>query len=1160
VLVSKDLPALTLRQFSDEDCVSVLIELSINGRNEKVVFCSLYLPYDSPDPPPSEKLVALTDFCERQGYGLIVGSDTNAHHSAGWGSTDTNGRGEALFEYIMSTNLIVCNQGNKPTFVNSARSEVIDVTFADRKSKRLVHNWQVEDSLTHSDHNKITFLITGHAEVHRPRYRNPKNTNWDLYGTILEGNLKDLGQTYPSSIEEVEAKARGLERAIISAFEGSCRPTKPKRNTPLAWWNADLKALHREANRLNRRYQRSPTDENRELVRAAKLVFKRAVRREKREAWAAFCSTVNSLPSAARLNKILRRGRTGPQGTLKKPDGNFTESPEDTVDLLLQTHFPDIPEETGVTTQQGLPLADVELPKRIITRQRIEDSFNSFAPFKASGPDGILPILIQKGVTIISRTLVNLYRACLQHGYIPANWRRARVVFIPKPGKDDYSNPNSFRPISLTSFLIKGLERLVYWYLVEDPLKGRIFHPFQFAYRPGVSTVNALHTLVTKLEKAVFGKEVAMAAFLDIEGAFNNARIESMVKAVMGRKVPPTITKWISKLLSHREVEAELSGKVRTKAVMKGCPQGGILSPLLWNLVMDSLLQINQEQQGTHCQAYADDVTLAVSGPVVETVADSVQQALQWLERWGEKHFLRFSPSKTIIVLFTRRRNVTRPPLYLYGERLSYSTKAKYLGVTLQSSLSWVPHVNAITRKALNCLGRCRQAVGTSWGLTPKAMLWLYTAAVRPIVEYACLIWSPALDLKTVQKKLNKVQRTALVSIGAAYPSTPTATMEALLGIPPLPAFLKGSATKMAHRLLVYGQWLGEKRHLGSPKSHIDVGNRLLSKSRVLRFPVDKLKEPLRIHERNFSIMIPSKDEYSIPGPTLNEDNPAELLCFTDGSKTENGTGLGVVIKRHEGDKELSMSYCTFATVFQMEVAAISATADTLLSDGTASKDITIYSDSQAAVKALQGNKLLTKSVLDCSNRLNELGRANEVTLKWIPAHQGYIGNESADTLAKQGANDPFVGPLPSLPISLSRVKLEVHDLIAKEHKKCYLGTPGLRQSRMFLPIPRKESGNKLLRLARTQLRDLLQIVSGHANLARHRHICGKTASPLCPSCGREAETASHYLARCTKFDLQRLQCFGCIKLEESEFAVLPLQSVVAFNKATNRLADFGDP
>lgn len=54
VLVSKDLPALTLRQFSDEDCVSVLVELNINGRNEKVVFCSLYLPYDSPDPLPLE--------------------------------------------------------------------------------------------------------------------------------------------------------------------------------------------------------------------------------------------------------------------------------------------------------------------------------------------------------------------------------------------------------------------------------------------------------------------------------------------------------------------------------------------------------------------------------------------------------------------------------------------------------------------------------------------------------------------------------------------------------------------------------------------------------------------------------------------------------------------------------------------------------------------------------------------------------------------------------------------------------------------------------------------------------------------------------------------------------------------------------------------------
>jgi ribonuclease HI len=633
-----------------------------------------------------------------------------------------------------------------------------------------------------------------------------------------------------------------------------------------------------------------------------------------------------------------------------------------------------------------------------------------------------------------------------------------------------------------------------------------------------------------------------------------------MVEAVIGRNVSPTITKWIGQLLSSREVEAETLGKVRTKAVMKGCPQGGILSPLLWNLVMDSLLQINEQQPGTHSQAYADDVTLAASGPVTATVAEAVQQALRWLERWGEKHFLRFSPSKTIIIVFTRRHRVDHPPLYLYGEQLNYSTQTKYLGVILQSSLSWVPHVNAITKKALNCLGRCRQAVGASWGITPKAMKWLYTAAIRPIVEYACLIWCPGLDLKTVQTKLNKVQRTALASIGAAYPSTPTATMEALLGIPPLSIFLKGSATKMAHRLWTGGQWLGEKRHIGTLRSHIDVGNRFLNKSRVFQYPVDKLREPVRSHEWNFSIMIPPKDCYSIPGPTLSEDNPREILCFTDGSKTENGTGVGVVIKGHDMEKEFSMSFCTSATVFQMEVAAISATADTLLTEGITTKDITIYSDSQAAVKALQGNKLLTRSVLECSNRLNELGRTNEVSLKWIPAHQGYSGNEKADTLAKQGSDGPFVGPLPSLPISLSRVRGEVSDLVAKEHQLCWSSTPGFRQSRMFLPTPKQGVEERLLGLTRTQLRDLLQIVSGHANLARHRYICGKTASPLCSSCGREEETASHHLARCRRFDLHRLQCLGRIKLEESDFTELPMLSIVAYNKATNRLADFGAP
>ena len=105
----------------------------------------------------------------------------------------------------------------------------------------------------------------------------------------------------------------------------------------------------------------------------------------------------------------------------------------------------------------------------------------SFCPFKSPGLDEICPALLQKGLSIILSQLVTLFRACIALGYIPHQWRTARVVFLPKPGRIDYTQVKAFRPISLTSFFIKTVERLIDRYirdvtLVRSPLIRTSMH------------------------------------------------------------------------------------------------------------------------------------------------------------------------------------------------------------------------------------------------------------------------------------------------------------------------------------------------------------------------------------------------------------------------------------------------------------------------------------------------------------------------------------------------------------------------------------------------------------------------------------------------------------------------------------------------------------
>jgi len=94
--------------------------------------------------------------------------------------------------------------------------------------------------------------------------------------------------------------------------------------------------------------------------------------------------------------------------------------------------------------------------------------------------------------------LVRMFRACLQTDYVPATWRQVKVVFIPKPGRNTYSWPRDYRPISLTSFLLKTLERLLDRYLRDEALAIVPLHPNQHAYQAGKSVETVLHQLVVR--------------------------------------------------------------------------------------------------------------------------------------------------------------------------------------------------------------------------------------------------------------------------------------------------------------------------------------------------------------------------------------------------------------------------------------------------------------------------------------------------------------------------------------------------------------------------------------------------------------------------------------------------------------------------------------
>ncbi|XP_030758518.1 uncharacterized protein LOC115884150 [Sitophilus oryzae] len=142
---------------------------------------------------------------------------------------------------------------------------------------------------------------------------------------------------------------------------------------------------------------------------------------------------------------------------------------------------------------------------------------------------------------------------------------------IAKVGKQNLQ-PGSYRPISLTSFLLKILEKVL-----DGHIRGRILtsNPLnvrQYAYQQGKSTELSLNNLVGEIKNTFNRKEIAVGIFLDIEGEFNNVTPQSLLGAVKARGVEATITEWIEQMLKNRIATTSLSGESVRFVPGRGCP------------------------------------------------------------------------------------------------------------------------------------------------------------------------------------------------------------------------------------------------------------------------------------------------------------------------------------------------------------------------------------------------------------------------------------------------------------------------------------------------------------------------------------------------------------------------------------------------------------
>ena len=799
---------------------------------------------------------------------------------------------------------------------------------------------------------------------------------------------------------------------------------------------------------------------------------------------------------------------------LKRPDGTWCNNEEESVKVLMDKHFPNNvpPMDNTIGEFHTDGVLDPKLDP-YLTTDKVREALRSFSANKSPGPDKIRSVLLHNASDTFCARLCNVYKKCLESGYVPKTWREIEAIFIPKQGKTDLSDPKSYRPISMSNFMLKGMERIIQWYLEDNELSKPL--QTQHAYTKGRSCDSALSTLLNQLERSKKKGQKSLMVALDISGAFDNLRFEDLSKAMKEIKIPDQIRNWYMFYSNNRKVACNLQSTTLEVQPTQGSGQGGVLSPPCWNLVISSLSKLFKGR--VKLITYADDVTLVIHGPKLKTLYRLMQSAQDKALKWGSDHGLIFNPTKTNAMAVGCRSQPT-DTLKLNGVEINNVDSITYLGVLFDRKLSFNQHLSAKIDKCTKLLYSVRKMVGSDWGLSPKVCRWIYDTFIVPSILYGCHLWATKSITRSIQAKLKKLQRLCCLFISGSCRTTPTATMEAVLGLLPLDLKAKARAAETVWRLS------GTLDHDPVSSGHLEIATNSLHSLGIPTLP--SLKN-VKVGTNLFGTV-------EIHSHTVSKDG-FDLICYTDGSKKEGKAGNGWSITNHGYAVKSGHQYLgKNASVYQSEEVAMTNCLDDLSKylEGMDRTSVVIYSDCQSLTTSLRQSKSIDSLVQDCRKKLLNLGQNHKIVISWIKGHSEQTGNEYVDMLAKKGADQEEYGPEPFLPLSKQTVKSIIKSKVEKLWKFRWLKTSHTSHSKKMLPKLIKGLNKKVYQMSRPNIKAMIAMISGHCNLNAHRQRLNLQANSLCRFCNLGPETPLHWINECEVFEIRRHE-FSALRIAE---------------------------
>jgi hypothetical protein len=332
----------------------------------------------------------------------------------------------------------------------------------------------------------------------------------------------------------------------------------------------------------------------------------------------------------------------------------------------------------------------------------------------------------------------------------------SKTVPIFKSG--DKKCPDNYRPISIITSFSKIFEKLIYSRLRSFYEKNNFFHKHQYGFMPNSSTVSAALQLVEGIRASMNERLFTGAIFIDVSKAFDCVDHQILLAKLYKSGIRGSFHKLMTSYMSGRLQKVCLNGsESENGSINFGVFQGTILGPLLFLVYINDLLHLPLKGQ---IQLYADDVALLYSSQGCDDMYEMMQHDLNIIENWFYDNRLTANGLKTKLIIFKHPKKIlsSSRTLFLGGQTVERVSEIRYLGLILDSRLTWYPHIDHIKSKIVPFVGILSKL---KYYVPKHIRMQVYYAHIYSHISYLNPIWGGACKykLKELERLVNKAVR-----------------------------------------------------------------------------------------------------------------------------------------------------------------------------------------------------------------------------------------------------------------------------------------------------------------------------------------------------------------------------------------------------------------